>query len=137
MLFEEHSVRAFHTVWSWISFEVRIPVWGVFMLVGLTVGLSKCDFRESKTIDQPQQIPETELTDFQLLILQVFADLDGGEIACDRLTGMINSKQLLVEQALRELIDQGLIYDSLNYVCLLYTSPSPRDQRGSRMPSSA
>ena len=24
-----------------------------------------------------------------------------------------------------------------NYVCLLYTSPSPRDQRGSRMPSSA
>ena len=26
--------------------------------------------------------------------------------------------------------------DNLN-VCLLYTSPSPRDQRGSRMPSSA
>ena len=23
------------------------------------------------------------------------------------------------------------------WVCLLYTSPSPRDQRGSRMPSSA
>ena len=27
--------------------------------------------------------------------------------------------------------------DSLAYPCLLYTSPSPRDQRGSRMPSSA
>ena len=26
---------------------------------------------------------------------------------------------------------------SPDYVCLLYTSPSPRDQRGSRMPSSA
>ena len=26
---------------------------------------------------------------------------------------------------------------SLLYSCLLYTSPSPRDQRGSRMPSSA
>ena len=25
----------------------------------------------------------------------------------------------------------------LRHVCLLYTSPSPRDQRGSRMPSSA
>ena len=25
----------------------------------------------------------------------------------------------------------------VHYVCLLYTSPSPRDQRGSRMPSSA
>ena len=24
-----------------------------------------------------------------------------------------------------------------HYICLLYTSPSPRDQRGSRMPSSA
>ena len=25
----------------------------------------------------------------------------------------------------------------LDQICLLYTSPSPRDQRGSRMPSSA
>ena len=29
------------------------------------------------------------------------------------------------------------IYDALVRICLLYTSPSPRDQRGSRMPSSA
>ena len=27
--------------------------------------------------------------------------------------------------------------DGLTVCCLLYTSPSPRDQRGSRMPSSA
>ena len=27
--------------------------------------------------------------------------------------------------------------DKILYGCLLYTSPSPRDQRGSRMPSSA
>ena len=27
--------------------------------------------------------------------------------------------------------------DVLDSCCLLYTSPSPRDQRGSRMPSSA
>ena len=27
--------------------------------------------------------------------------------------------------------------DPLSKYCLLYTSPSPRDQRGSRMPSSA
>ena len=33
----------------------------------------------------------------------------------------------------------ALIYDSPspNYICLLYTSPSPRDKRQSRMPSSA
>ena len=30
-----------------------------------------------------------------------------------------------------------IIDDVLDIVCLLYTSPSPRDQRGSRMPSSA
>ena len=31
--------------------------------------------------------------------------------------------------------DRTLVYLTLS--CLLYTSPSPRDQRGSRMPSSA
>ena len=34
-----------------------------------------------------------------------------------------------------ELVNQYFEY--LNKHCLLYTSPSPRDQRGSRMPSSA
>ena len=33
--------------------------------------------------------------------------------------------------------DSGDILDGDNNYCLLYTSPSPRDQRGSRMPSSA
>ena len=34
--------------------------------------------------------------------------------------------------------DEELSYvDFHNNSCLLYTSPSPRDQRGSRMPSSA
>ena len=28
-------------------------------------------------------------------------------------------------------------YMAMLWICLLYTSPSPRDQRGSRMPSSA
>ena len=37
-------------------------------------------------------------------------------------------------------LDLGLVVDLLEVEvtdCLLYTSPSPRDQRGSRMPSSA
>ena len=33
--------------------------------------------------------------------------------------------------------DLGLFDFGLMITCLLYTSPSPRDQRGSRMPSSA
>ena len=35
-----------------------------------------------------------------------------------------------------ELISFNVIQDHRT-ICLLYTSPSPRDQRGSRMPSSA
>ena len=44
------------------------------------------------------------------------------------------------------IVTQGGIIGNIHYVnddgtlsvdCLLYTSPSPRDQRGSRMPSSA
>ena len=34
-------------------------------------------------------------------------------------------------------ISVGYAKDKDGYFCLLYTSPSPRDQRGSRMPSSA
>ena len=34
------------------------------------------------------------------------------------------------------MIDETYVFDESN-TCLLYTSPSPRDQRGSRMPSSA
>ena len=30
-----------------------------------------------------------------------------------------------------------MLYATGTYTCLLYTSPSPRDQSGSRMPSSA
>ena len=33
--------------------------------------------------------------------------------------------------------EQGVVPEQLAGTCLLYTSPSPRDQRGSRMPSSA
>ena len=32
---------------------------------------------------------------------------------------------------------RGVFLPQLPWCCLLYTSPSPRDQRGSRMPSSA
>ena len=42
--------------------------------------------------------------------------------------------------ALRHIIGHFVpdaVYDALDKICLLYTSPSPRDQRGSRMPSSA
>ena len=44
--------------------------------------------------------------------------------------------KLLGMKLLRQVENTEYKY-TLAYLCLLYTSPSPRDQRGSRMPSSA
>ena len=53
-------------------------------------------------------------------------------------------KILVIEARYYESISEDLLKGALAKlqaadaeVCLLYTSPSPRDQRGSRMPSSA
>ena len=47
-------------------------------------------------------------------------------------------REFLAEQGLDKRIEQKLQnLDSSDVVCLLYTSPSPRDKRQSRMPSSA
>ena len=45
------------------------------------------------------------------------------------------SRDLLKEDIYVAILHPGLV--STRMTCLLYTSPSPRDQRGSRMPSSA
>ena len=48
---------------------------------------------------------------------------------------------LTVSKAYQELVDLHIVEKrrglGMFITCLLYTSPSPRDQRGSRMPSSA
>ena len=63
-----------------------------------------------------------------------FAEL-AAEVACR--TRFIRAP---FAQALAELVDEGvcadLVYLDLG-ICLLYTSPSPRDRQKSRMPSSA
>ena len=49
----------------------------------------------------------------------------------------------VAEEELRYSLEDDLVFCACDffqkrgYCCLLYTSPSPRDQRGSRMPSSA
>ena len=68
-----------------------------------------------------------------------------------RFTGRYTKKDGTVREFQNEIVtgkdfDNGLPADlakldyskaNKNGICLLYTSPSPRDQRGSRMPSSA
>ena len=50
----------------------------------------------------------------------------------------LDSREAKIKGAIDRMPDKFLNSDEGHpYYCLLYTSPSPRDQRGSRMPSSA
>ena len=51
--------------------------------------------------------------------------------------GRYNSKDKIKKQIEKMIISGADIIDVGGYSCLLYTSPSPRDKRQSRMPSSA
>ena len=50
---------------------------------------------------------------------------------------ILGMKQAQISKLFDEIVDFAGIEKFLDTPCLLYTSPSPRDQRGSRMPSSA
>ena len=70
----------------------------------------------------------------------------GSLIAYGKLSETINSAAVVFtgQQVVNSLILIGILVSGYMFAinpvadsCLLYTSPSPRDQRGSRMPSSA
>ena len=50
-------------------------------------------------------------------------------------TSLFDAYRVFYEQASDKIGAQKFLKERIH--CLLYTSPSPRDQRGSRMPSSA
>ena len=89
-----------------------------------------------------QAQPEDQRTIAQLFCDQVeFANVivvnkcdlldDAGRSQLHAFLKRANSKAKVVEST------YGRVDPKQSYACLLYTSPSPRDQRGSRMPSSA
>ena len=67
--------------------------------------------------------------DYGQTIICAYARIDGWSVGV-----VINNREVL-KSAKGEMQFGGVIYS--DSACLLYTSPSPRDQRGSRMPSSA
>ena len=70
--------------------------------------------------------------------------IDGTWVVFDRFEGKRNKKQYSLTKEDRELKEKLAIENTVYTIrlaysdkCLLYTSPSPRDKRQSRMPSSA
>ena len=63
--------------------------------------------------------------------------ISGLAIASDRIIRCNHTAYNVHNEMGGEFYKDGRLIDQVNYSCLLYTSPSPRDQRGSRMPSSA
>ena len=52
-------------------------------------------------------------------------------------TILLNQGAKSMADAQKDKYEADLVIIGTGFACLLYTSPSPRDQRGSRMPSSA
>ena len=70
-------------------------------------------------------------------VLRMVLELDGEIVdRCDPHIGLLHrGTEKLMES--RTYLQNLPYFDRLDYVCLLYTSPSPRDRQKSRMPSSA
>ena len=73
-------------------------------------------------------------------------EIQGREIRFDFVTPLTRARKELKAEKFRAMMADvgGLLasqdprlLEMVDHICLLYTSPSPRDQRGSRMPSSA
>ena len=89
--------------------------------------LSERNHLQKWILNNPEMLGE------ELLILQ--EEFDGWDETRERLDVLAldkNGRLVVIEN---KLDDSGR--DVVWQACLLYTSPSPRDQRGSRMPSSA
>ena len=60
----------------------------------------------------------------------------GAKLKLDGLRNRYAASMSTLRETLNRLASEGFV-DAQDQRCLLYTSPSPRDQRGARMPSSA
>ena len=76
--------------------------------------------------------PGSRITGFGLIEAKKlkFSYVNSG---CIRTKGDLNDRIITIYEGIKEIIDKH----EVDIVCLLYTSPSPRDATLSRMPSSA
>ena len=88
-----------------------------------------------------------KLINFFLFFIFISINCSFADINKDFENWKLNFKKIALENNISEktfdrvMSDTKFLSDVIKYdryqPCLLYTSPSPRDQRGSRMPSSA
>ena len=84
-------------------------------------------------VDDPEDLQHVEFLQ-NMTASSVFVEINPGRAKLKSLTGLLSGEALsLTFYRSKKMSD--FVRQARN--CLLYTSPSPRDQRGSRMPSSA
>ena len=106
---------------------------------GRNVVLDKAFGAPTVTKDGVSVAKEIELEDkFENMGAQMVKEVSSqtSDIAGDGTTTATVLAQAIVREGMKS-VAAGMNPMDLKRGCLLYTSPSPRDQRGSRMPSSA
>ena len=94
--------------------------------------------REASLLENVARLPATQLERFAAYKALHDAGQDAAAIAKTfGIRELDVTRVLALANLLPELLDLFEAEDIQGHTCLLYTSPSPRDQRGSRMPSSA
>ena len=101
-------------------------------------GLDKIDYLTSDNVwsleEQPKRLVVLGGGTIGCELSQAFSKL-GSEVTMVEMMGQLMGRE---DADVADIITQKFEKDGINVLtCLLYTSPSPRDQRGSRMPSSA
>ena len=87
-----------------------------------------------KSIDLNADLGEADNAEWARNEAKMLLYISSANIACGGHAGTETSMRHMVRGAKENGV---MIGAHPSYPCLLYTSPSPRDQRGSRMPSSA
>ena len=113
----------------------------VHNLAGLVAGMKSYInmSEEMPNQDQFQKFVQSQLNDIDSKDSIVISVIDTSHIFRQAFTRYENDPAQLVGRSVRDFRSEEKIkaLDDLMKTCLLYTSPSPRDKRQSRMPSSA
>ena len=85
----------------------------------------------------PESVSHVSIEDsYGLFINGKFVESEGGDSFAS-INPATEQPLAQISEATEADVDKAVKAARQAYTCLLYTSPSPRDQRGSRMPSSA